>query len=211
MDIFDPSDPLCSLAVALVLVVVAALWLANDKSHGGLSLGWPMGSPAWDFSQSWASNITVGAAVLALAMTSLMVPFVPKTAAFAQRYIALNVFFVLLGAAAPTVYNALRRGAAGVDNKVVFHGYVGVFLLAAVLTSWAAYGQLAAFSALVSEGCARSLLDCSLVRWMHGLVAAIALALAPFIVQTIYWVVRTQHAAPVRGAVVSSPAPWALL
>jgi len=68
----------------------------------------PMGTPTWDFSQSWAANLTVigGALTTLLSFTGLpnQGRFMTKTA-----YLRLGVLFTAMLVLAPPLFNFLRR------------------------------------------------------------------------------------------------------
>jgi hypothetical protein len=49
------------LWVPCAIAVVVAAWVAINNCH---RLNNPMGLPKWDFSQSWASNITIVSGVV---------------------------------------------------------------------------------------------------------------------------------------------------
>ena len=149
-----------------ILLVSAGLALAA----GGLAaivssarLRDRMGAPSWSASDSWGTNLTVGAGlvngVLALAVTD--------TTAYMTKssYTALNMVLASLVLLAPIVYGLFRREVEGagepVDPNVPasllnapakrFEGYVIVFIVAGFLTLWASLGQLLTFALLIGE------------------------------------------------------------
>lgn len=149
------------LAIAVALLVVAEL----DKAH--VQLDEPMGSPSWRASESWSSNLTVGAGlvngVLALAVVSELTVFMTKPS-YAVLSMLLGAFVLL----APIVYGISRRRVVVNDaghpamtarnilvpqasGAVEFEGSVTVFLIAGVLTLWASGGQLITFALLTVE------------------------------------------------------------
>src|SRR4029077_8103746 len=75
-----------------VLLFLCSVWRLKKAGH---SLVARMGSPSWDFSKSWASNVTIGGAILsvALSLTAL-----PEQTRYINRggYAVLNLLFALL-------------------------------------------------------------------------------------------------------------------
>ena len=137
---------------------------ASDSQNARLSdsqrkvrLGDRMGHTSWDFSKSWATNITVIGALLGTALN------LEKTALVHSMF---NLFFLLLAALAPFVYYLIggqnevipvssseyqRDAEPGHETDVrskgqspayQFHGYVAGFLIACVLTLWGVIGEL---------------------------------------------------------------------
>ncbi len=150
-----------ALAVAIAAVVAARL------RHDNVTLDHRMGAPSWRASESWSSNLTVGAGlvngVLALAVVSELTAFMTK-ASYAVLSMLLGAFVLL----APIVYGVARHRVEVKDaappvvtakNILVpkapggneFEGSVRVFLIAGVLTLWASGGQLIMFALLMVE------------------------------------------------------------
>jgi len=179
---------LVPLGLALIVAALVALLLKRDN----LTLGAAMGSPSWKASESWSSNLTVGAGlangVLALAVVSDFTVFMTK-----PSYAVLSMLlgsFVLL---APIVYGVARRRVSGPAPAVLnppnplvpeaatvnFEGPVWAFLLAGVLTLWASGGQLMTFALLIVELWRFSALS--------GPLAAIVAALVLLVVTGLLW------------------------
>lgn len=130
---------------------------AASDGQRKVRLGDRMGHTTWDFSKSWATNITVIGALLGTALN------LEKTALIHSIF---NLFFLLLAALAPFVYYVIggqkevisvssseyRPDASpGHESDVhlqrpspsyQFHGYVAGFLIASTLTLWAVIGEL---------------------------------------------------------------------
>lgn len=134
-----------SLIAGLVLVVVG--WVASKDWK--LALGSVPANVKWDFSKSWASNLTALGGVLSVVFAAKILPGQATTAstaikpafASANGYTALSLFFTILIVLAPFIYVALRSipsGKKGIERRVA-----AVALLAACwLTLWAVIGQL---------------------------------------------------------------------
>lgn len=180
-----------------------------------------MGPASWDFSKSWASNITVVGGlfsmVLALAVLPEQTHYISRSA-----YAALNVFFNLLVGAAPFLFNATRTPvpAAHPDqpHEPPLEGYVGTFLLASAITVAAVLGQLGTLLIVVAElartGVPPPLLN---VIW-QGLTVLLAVLALVYSCRSVLWTIKCQSGDPIpRGQVEAAPArtaplpQWSLL
>jgi hypothetical protein len=123
------------LVVALLLAaaVVGMSWVVGNSS----ALDDPLTKADLDFSAGFASTLTVVAALLAAVISAGVLPDETEWLS-KDTYVALNVIFGALIACA-----SLAFGAFQLQRPDGFHGYVGAFLLAAALTAWAAFGELA--------------------------------------------------------------------
>jgi hypothetical protein len=119
----------------------------------------PMGTPTWDFSQSWAANLTVigGALTALLSFTGL-----PDQGQLMTRtaYLCLGVLFTAMLVLAPPLFNFLRRpiSVAIPDPEnplnttgLRFQGFVGGFLTATFVLLWGVFGQLITLGILFAE------------------------------------------------------------
>jgi hypothetical protein len=167
-----------------------------------------MNLPNWDFGHSWASNVTVTAAVLAVVMTTVVGGL--QASQEKTGYAGLNLAFLALATLAPCLFNAIRR-ATPKGKDVDYFGYAGVFIAAAVLTAWAAYGQLAVFALVTAQVFPIGSSLESVRDFLLDLIAAIAIALVPYLLQTIYWTVRTQTRAFAAAGGATPPPRWAML
>src|ERR1700719_4964866 len=76
---------------------------------GKAKLGRVMGPPNWNFTQSWASNVTVAAGLLTIStLPSLTTPAKQPVVLSTAGYTGLSVMFTLLAAIAPMVFNFSR-------------------------------------------------------------------------------------------------------
>lgn len=133
-------------AVALWGPLVAALAVAMQVAFQRSSkLKERMGLPAWDFSRSWASNISVVGGLVSLAtFTGLLGQSQPKFIR-AAGYAELDFVFPFIAALAPLVYNFSRTvqvKSNGGDATILSEGSVRMFIVAGVFTIWACTGQL---------------------------------------------------------------------
>jgi hypothetical protein len=134
---------LLSLSVALISSVV----LKKDLNQ-------TMGIPSWDFSRSWASNISVVGGLVTLSALA----FLPNTLETQQiprsAYAILLFVFPLLAALAPLVYNFSRRvsrDSSTTPPTIVAQGKAYMFIVASVFTMWAAIGQLTVQASMIEE------------------------------------------------------------
>jgi hypothetical protein len=150
-----PSPPstsvvLWSLGVALVVVLISIVRLPMN----GVALNHLMGQPTWNFTDSWGSNITIGAGLLTTLLQFAALPeythFMNKTA-----YLSLNLLFAGLITLAPLAYNLLRTPVLTTDSAgkpiTVYCGYAFLFVIAGGVTVWGALGQLLTVSYLIRE------------------------------------------------------------
>jgi hypothetical protein len=141
---------LISVLAALLVVVISVGSVWREKNLSLEKLLAPMTDVKWDFSKSWASNVTVFGAVLASVFSASKIVFVSpsdptKTVSPIHlslgEYQSLTIFFALLVVAAPFLYNGIRRPKKG-GSEVQYRGFVVFFLIASALTLWAVLGQI---------------------------------------------------------------------
>lgn len=123
-----------SLAVALLIVNSAR----RKADRCNLNLPF-VNAPTWDFSPSWASNISTLAGVIGVTVANTIVTDFKPFAQIAVKG-AYNVTSVLMGAiiiAAPSAYSLLQIHQ---DKQMV--GSVRGFLAACVLTLWGTLAQV---------------------------------------------------------------------
>jgi hypothetical protein len=86
-----------------VLIGIGVGGLARDK------LWRKMGMPSWDFTSSWATNITVTGWFVSLPLVATIGSSSAQDPIFHRfNYVVMNMMFLLLAAAAPLVYNLSR-------------------------------------------------------------------------------------------------------
>jgi len=155
-----------ALALAVILIVLEYLSFAK------LKLSNRMGTPEW--SKSWASKATVGAAFLTTVMslvgdqTSLM----HKTG-----YIVTAALLTAVAALAPIAYAVTQRPVVLDGGAIEHQGFVFTLLAASVLSLWAAFGQLALLIFALEELAGFQVLSEPTAWLFQGLVVALAIAL----------------------------------
>jgi hypothetical protein len=137
-------------SLGLSIVLVAARWICMQKPSGGMRA--PMGEVNWNFSNSWASSLTAAGAVLGTILSANLVP--ASAVPFSAGALAgLNLLFGFIVVLAPLVFSTsfrIKRPAPG-DTAPDYAGYIGLFLVAVVLTVWATVGELATITILLNE------------------------------------------------------------
>jgi len=120
----------------LIALIVVALAFKSTKLH----LRSPfIVSLTWDFSRSWASNISSLAGIIGVAVTnSITTDFKPFTDAVVKNsYTVTCVLMAAVVLAAPSIYTMLQLRK---EDQLV--GCTGGFLAASVLTIWGTMAQL---------------------------------------------------------------------
>lgn len=136
-----------------LLVGGGFLMLFLCKLSGRLRL--PMGSPQWSFSGSFATNFTLGTAILTLIFSTSVVPdglhFMTK-----QSYSLLSIAFAALLLFGPAFYTFCGTPQTSVattgESSISFVGTVRLFLLTSTLVVFGFVGQIITISLLLMEG-----------------------------------------------------------
>jgi hypothetical protein len=134
---------------ALVAPLCVALAYNRMKKRPGLKD--PVGSPKWDFTKSWANNVTVAASVIS---TTVLLALLVQEPVFLSKanYLALNALLVVLLAVAPAIFALRRRQTNSVPGQdPEYSGTVSGFLLACGVTLSAVLGQLCIAVLLLEE------------------------------------------------------------
>ena len=181
------ANILVSLAlVAAILIVIISYLYLRRKHHYYLSE--LMGKGQWEFSKSWATNITI--------LGSLFCTIIAQDTDDALKYAGLSVFFGVLVVISPLVYNAVsqpytKHNSTG-DEEIQFLSPLWAFLISAALTLWAVLGQLATVITLLTTVTLKSSLSYSVTSL---LLVCMVLATALIVIygfKTIIWTVREQ-------------------
>lgn len=200
--------------------ITTASKVANDD----LRMRDEMGLPMWDYSKSWASNLTAAGAILGSALTVMVLP--ESTYILSKSiYLALSYLFLGLATLAPFIYNSIRKplvsqtpDASG--STLTYHGYVILFLVSSMLTVWAVLGQLATVFIIFDEIYRSSSLSFSAVRSMQAVIIFGCFAICYYCVISIEWTVLSQKLAKQTGdlrsndigGTIQMPLPrWAIL
>jgi hypothetical protein len=109
------------LAAGLVAIAaLSALWASHTPPW------YRMGSPTWEFQQSWGANVTIGTALLGTLLTLTVFPdrvhWMDK-----NSYTLLQTLLAALIALAPLLYGLFRNDVqVNIDGKAAELGLYGV-------------------------------------------------------------------------------------
>jgi hypothetical protein len=165
-----------------------------------------MGLPTWDFSRSWASNISVVGGLVTFSTISFLPTTVETKILTRSAYAVLLFAFPLLAALAPLIYNFSRRVQkdTATPPAVVAQGKTYMFIVASVFTLWAAVGQLAIQTSLIEEIRRLGYLPSSFAMLIELLFCVIGLGVLQYGGRTVIETVRTQISSaktPAKSAV----------
>jgi hypothetical protein len=104
-------------------------------------------SLTWDFSRSWATNVSSLAGIIGIAIVSAVTTdFKPFSQASVKgSYAVTTLLMAAIVVAAPSIYTLLQKKQ---DNQMV--GSVGGFILASLFTIWGTIAQLLLQGALLT-------------------------------------------------------------
>jgi hypothetical protein len=173
-------------------VFVVARWLLPTK--GPCKLSSRLGPLNWDFSKSWASNITVVGALLG---TILSAGALPDTTTISKAtYAGLNLFFGVLILIAPFLYTATQGVVPvhkrGTEKEPQYQGYVLAFLVSSAITLWAVVGELVTVLLLFREIRTGNSIPAAAVWVMGAIVVFACLLLARYAWTTIDAVITNE-------------------
>jgi hypothetical protein len=190
-----PTIVWCPIGVGVVGAILLCLYSTHRLNKSGIPLTTRMGSPtSWDFSKSWASNVTVAGALLS---TALLLTTLPETRYINRGgYAILNLLFTLLVAVAPFLFNVFRKaildkGGQG-ETQLQYQGYVGFFLLASGVTIWAVLAQMITLVILMNEFSVAPLVSTVFIHAFQGVIGLLALGVMVYSAETLYWTAKSQ-------------------
>jgi hypothetical protein len=138
--------------VVLSLVAGFGLTAAGWLTSGGIrsALTTSIGDASWDFSKSWASNVTIAGAILGTVLSAKILPATSTVVGSPNGYTALSLLFGALVVLAPLLFTASRTGKPDPKGPIyIGHGWA--FLLASGVTLWAVLGQLSTLELVLFE------------------------------------------------------------
>lgn len=180
---------IAGLLCATTVCIVSAAKLRREK----VPLDTPMGSPTWDFTKSWASNLTVAGAFLSIAIAIAVLP--DQTRYMSKGgYSILNVLLTLLAGLGPFLYNVSRtRIQRESAQDAEYQGTVVAFLIASGVTVWAVVGQLVTDVLVFNELLLADLAPLLLIRSFEVLLLVLIVIIAAFSARSVYWTAMDQH------------------
>jgi hypothetical protein len=191
-----------ALALVVVLVCVGSV----------RDLGAQLGPANWDYSQSWATTLTVIGGFLGTVLGASVLPdeteLLPRNA-----YGALNLAFALLVLVAPLVYAAAQKRAKDDHGVPQYTGTVFAFGVASVATLWGVFGQILTLALVLRELWVAASLPATLVVALFAVMGIAALAVLVYSCRRMTLILRDAPRATGRGIAVG-PRPanaWNLL
>jgi hypothetical protein len=169
--------------------------MVKMKDKEPISLFNRMGSPTWSFKESWASNLTLASGTLTTVLTFTALP--EQTEHFSKiGYATLSFLCAALIGLAPIMYNFIRKPVDSVDATgqpvVQYQGYVGLFLLACLVTIWGVMGQLITLWFSLNEIWKAGLMLRPVIRLFQGLLIIAASMIVVYAAFSIYWTIEKQ-------------------
>jgi hypothetical protein len=179
-------------SAALSALVVGARAFSNPVLT---RLSGDLGPFDWDFSQSWATSLTIVGAILGMVLSGTDIPLTGNSVNRTD-FVTLNLVFGVLAVAGPFTWSTLRRGsrANGTGRSI---GTVRGFLLASALVLCATLGELGTlvtFAVTQQNGPARVILAVVFASLM-----ALSLLYA--------WRTMLDIVGPAHGAMTATPSP----
>ena len=131
--------PLLAAAVLVILCLIA------------FDVNGPFGPANWDYSQSWATSLTLVGALLGTILGAGVLP--NRLDLFSKAgYSGFNVLFGMLVLVAPLVYAAAQKRIQDAkDGTPQYKGTTWAFGFASVVTLWGVFGELATVGLLFRE------------------------------------------------------------
>lgn len=142
-----------ALYLSLALAIVIAFCCAKIVRKHGHRLTDAIGGASWDFSSSWASNMTAFGTGFSFLIQLTIFPDKPVAGNRAE-YAFLAAFATALVAFAPGVHRMMGQTDIDASSGVpvaISHGLVIGFLTASAFTMWGAYLQMATAILIVYE------------------------------------------------------------
>ena len=180
------ANILISLALlsAILITIISYIFLRKYQFH----LTELMGKGQWEFSKSWATNITI--------LGSLFCTIVAQDTDSKLKYAGLSVFFGVLVVISPLVYNAtsqphMKHSTTG-NQEIQYLSPIWAFLISAALTLWAVLGQLATVITLLISVALQTNLSYSVTSVLILFMVLATVLVVVYAFKTILWTVREQ-------------------
>jgi hypothetical protein len=139
-----------SLGLAFLVTLICAAWIFIRKN---VKLTAPLGSVELDFSKSFASTLTAVGAILGTIISAGVLP--EQTVNLSKTgFTGLNLTFGLAIVVSGVVYSMVQRIVPDDDaapKEWKLKGFVLPFLMAALITLWAVFGELWTMWLLLGE------------------------------------------------------------
>ena len=197
------------------LVAVGGILLLKIKDD--IRVSQRMGSPTWNFGDSWGTNIAVGGALL---NTLVTFSALPEQTHYLNKisYVCLSMIFGAVITVAPSLYALVRTAVVvpvpGGNPAIQYQGYVGCFALASAVIAWGAIGQVVTVGFLFLELWSARTISVSVLSCLAAVLAIVGLLLLVYEGRTIVQTARLQKAAAGAGGGAPSGVnlpSWSLL
>jgi hypothetical protein len=162
---------------ALLILGIASVGL---RFMGQLRFGATLRPEDLEFSSGFAAGLTLVGALLGTIVSAGVIPEHTEWLS-KDSYVALNLIFTGVIAVAALVYTAFQTEEGG---KV--HGRVWAFMVAAALTTWAAFGELLTIWLLISDIDATTGLTHLGTDIIHTVLAASGILMVVYLINSIY-------------------------
>jgi hypothetical protein len=185
---------LTSLSMAAVIVIVTAVNLRRKK----FDLTRRMGSSAWNFGDSWGTNVTIGATLLSALLALTVFPAQPRLMD-KSWYSILSTLLTAIVASAPIVYGMIRvQVQANQDSTAAINsqGYVFMFLISGGLVLWGATGQILTLILLTQEFLVAKSFGTAAGLILQALALAMGILVIIYGFRTLYGTVKGFSAPP---------------
>lgn len=184
--------------ISLLGTALVALGATSKLRKEHIPINQRMGSPTWNFGDSWGTNIAVGGALLNTLVTFSALP--DQTRYLSKiSYVCVSMIFGAVITVAPSLYSLIRTAVAvpvpGGNPAIQYQGYVGSFALASALTAWGAIGQVVTVAFLFAELGSARLISISILACLATVLALTAIFLLVYEGRTIVQIARLQKAA----------------
>jgi hypothetical protein len=130
--------------VASLFAAFATAWIAWKRSRVSWKKSFIV-SLTWDFSRSWATNVSSLAGIIGVTIvTAVTTDFKPFTGTVKSSFVVTSLLMGAIVVAAPSIYTLLQKER---DDQMV--GSVGGFVTASMFTIWGTVAQILLQAALL--------------------------------------------------------------
>jgi hypothetical protein len=184
----------------LAILLVVSGWL---KVRGRPTLSGTIAPANFSYSSGFASTLTVIGALLGTIVAAGVLPS-DTTHLADSAYKALNIIFGALIAVSVLIVSAFQQQKPGKDGSPELRAYVWAFLLACIVTAWAAFGELCALWFLIWDINGTSGLTQAGVVVLDVLLVGAGFAMTVYTVRRIGQVVKPEGFEPAGTRVAES-------
>jgi hypothetical protein len=198
------------MAAGVALVVGG--WLSGGGKPSALTTA--IGDASWDFSKSWASNVTIVGAIVGTVLSAKILPATAAVVASPNGYTALSLIFGSLVVVAPLVFTASRSGKPSPAGPV-YTGRGWAFMLASAMTLWGVLGELTTVGLVLYEAQHAKTLALGAVVPIWAIIGLAIVLVAVYGLRTVRMILTPQSNTfmlqNVGGEPTMAPNGWALL